>query len=152
MHPASKLSLDSFQLRSHSRFRCNAPDGEGSGLAPLPTVMGEAQEVERRRFSLSSQLSISGSITPELDQPGLLRMEFQSELRQPLPELFKESPGISFQLEAKHKSSRPGELHPQALTDPDLNVSAHPALIVQSALDATRANAQRVVGLLMPSD
>ena len=28
-------------------------------------------------------------------------------------------------------SSRPGESHPQALTDPDLNVSAHPALTVQ---------------------
>jgi hypothetical protein len=30
-----------------------------------------------------------------------------------------------------HRSSRPGESHPQALTDPDMNVSAHPALIVQ---------------------
>jgi len=30
------------------------------------------------------------------------------------------------------KSSSPGEFHPQALTDPDVNVSAHPALIIQS--------------------
>lgn len=30
------------------------------------------------------------------------------------------------------KSSSPREFHPQALTEPDLNVSAHPALIVQS--------------------
>jgi len=29
------------------------------------------------------------------------------------------------------ESSRPGESHPQALTDPDVNVSAHPALTVQ---------------------
>ena len=28
------------------------------------------------------------------------------------------------------QSSRPGESHPQALTDPDMNVSAHPALTV----------------------
>jgi len=27
-------------------------------------------------------------------------------------------------------SSSPGEFHPQALTDPDVNVSAHPALII----------------------
>ena len=30
------------------------------------------------------------------------------------------------------ESSSPKESHPQALTEPDLNVSAHPALIVQS--------------------
>ena len=29
-------------------------------------------------------------------------------------------------------SSSPGELHPQALTEPDVNLSIHPALIVQS--------------------
>src|SRR5215831_7727947 len=44
-------------------------------------------------------------------------------------------------------SSRPGESHPQALTDPDMNVSAHPALIVQSAQDVTTANEQTAVGL-----
>jgi len=31
-----------------------------------------------------------------------------------------------------HKSSSPGEFHPQALTEPDVNLSAHPALIVRS--------------------
>ena len=31
-----------------------------------------------------------------------------------------------------HKSSSPGESRPQALTEPDVNLSAHPALIVQS--------------------
>src|SRR5215469_4399738 len=36
---------------------------------------------------------------------------------------------------------------PQALTDPDMNVSAHPALIVQSAHDATMANEQTAAGL-----
>jgi len=33
-------------------------------------------------------------------------------------------------LESQDESSRPGESHPQALTDPDMNVSAHPALTV----------------------
>jgi len=46
------------------------------------------------------------------------------------------------------KSSSPGESHPQALTDPDLNVSAHPALIVQSPPDAAMANGQIAVGLV----
>ena len=35
------------------------------------------------------------------------------------------------------ESSSPGEFHPQALTDPDVNVSAHPALIIQSLFSAT---------------
>ncbi len=35
------------------------------------------------------------------------------------------------------ESSSPGEFHLQALTDPDVNVSAHPALIIQSLFSAT---------------
>jgi hypothetical protein len=35
------------------------------------------------------------------------------------------------------ESSGPGEFHPQALTDPDVNVSAHPALIIPSLFLAT---------------
>jgi hypothetical protein len=31
-----------------------------------------------------------------------------------------------------YESSSPGESHPQALTEPDVNLSTHPALIVQS--------------------
>src|SRR5450755_3727845 len=42
-----------------------------------------------------------------------------------------------------HRSSRPVESHPQALTDPDVNVSAHPALIVQPPLDSAIASEQR---------
>ena len=71
------------------------------------------------------------------------RKLFQPRLHGP-----QEAPRFGFVLEAQNKSSRPGELHPQALTDPDLNVSAHPALIVQSPLDAAMANAQIAVGLL----
>jgi hypothetical protein len=35
------------------------------------------------------------------------------------------------------ESSSPGEFHPQALTDPDVTVSRHPALIIQLPLPAT---------------
>ena len=40
----------------------------------------------------------------------------------------------------RNQSSRPGEFHPQALTDPDVNVSAHPALTVQPPSCAASAN------------
>src|SRR5918992_322362 len=44
------------------------------------------------------------------------------------------------------ESSRAGESHPHALTDPDMNVAAHPALIVQPPPDAASASAQRAPG------
>src|SRR5262249_29659381 len=41
------------------------------------------------------------------------------------------------------KSSSAGESHPHALTDPDVNLSAHPAPIVQPQAVPPSANAQR---------
>ena len=43
------------------------------------------------------------------------------------------------------ESSGPGELHPQALTDPDVSVSTHPAPTVQPVPDAAIANAQTML-------
>jgi len=34
-------------------------------------------------------------------------------------------------LSLSHEPSSPGEFHPQALTDPDVTVSRHPAPIIQ---------------------
>ena len=96
MHPAAKLDLDCLELRNHPLLRRNAPDGERIGLVASPTVVSKAQEVERLWFSRAALLPISGSIAPELDQPGLLRMEFQAELCQPFLEPLKEPLGIGF--------------------------------------------------------
>ena len=90
MLPAEKLNLDGLQLRNHSLFRRNPPDGEGIGLVASPAVVGEAQEREGLRFPFAPLFPFVGCKTPELDQPGLLRVEFQAELRQPFLELFKE--------------------------------------------------------------
>ena len=103
MLPALKLSLDGFKLRNHSQFRCNTPDGEGLRLVTTPAVVGEAQEREGLRFTIAALLPITGRIAPELDQPGLIRVEFQAELRQPSLELFKEPHGISPLLKAHYK-------------------------------------------------
>ena len=43
---------------------------------------------------------------------------------------------------ADNKSSSPGESHPQALTEPDVNLSAHPALIVQSQVESQSATSR----------
>src|SRR5215472_9428896 len=103
MLPIPKLSLDGLELRNHPQFRSDPPDGERLGLVALPAVVGKAKEVERLRFSLSPPRPVSGRIAPELDQPGLFRVQFQTELRQLLLELFEEPHGIGSLLEAHHK-------------------------------------------------
>src|SRR5664279_3257644 len=76
MHPAAKLDLDGLELRNHPLRRRNTPEGE------------------RLCFSRATPLPIPGSIAPELDQPGLLRMEFQAELCQSFLKLLKKPHGI----------------------------------------------------------
>ena len=68
MHTALKLNLDGFEFRNHSLLRSDPPYGEGSTLVALPTVVGEAQEVEGFWFSLSTQLPVASGEPPELDQ------------------------------------------------------------------------------------
>jgi hypothetical protein len=74
MLPALKLNLDGFKLRNHSLLRSDPPYSEGSALVGLPTVVGEAQEREGLRFSLSSLSPVASGEPPELDQSSLVRM------------------------------------------------------------------------------
>ena len=69
----------------------------------LPTVVSEAQEREGLWLFLSPLLPVSSGEPPELDQSGLVRMYFQTELRQSLPELSQESLSIRSVLKAHHK-------------------------------------------------
>jgi hypothetical protein len=59
----------------------------------------EAQEVERLRLTLTPRRPVPGSEPPELDQPGLVRVQLQPELREPLAKLGPEPPRILFMLE-----------------------------------------------------
>ena len=84
MLPALKLSLNGFELRDHSLLRRDPPDDESS-VGELPTEVGEAQECEGLWFSLSTLLPVSSGKAPEFDQSCLVRIQFQTELGQPLP-------------------------------------------------------------------
>src|SRR4051794_18865309 len=103
MLPAEKLCLDGFQLRNHSLFRRDPPDGEGVGLVTSPAVVGEAQERKGLRFPFAPLFPFVGRIAAELDQPSLFRVKFQTELRQPLPELIQEPDGLSSMLKTQHE-------------------------------------------------
>ena len=60
---------------------------------PLPLVRAdvrEAQEVERLRLTQPPRLPTFGRVASELDQPRLVRVQLQTELREPLAKLGEE--------------------------------------------------------------
>jgi len=65
-------------------------------------------------------LTVLCRMASELDQPRLFRVQLQLELLHTLRQFRPEPFGIVLELESNHESSRPGELHPQALTDSGL--------------------------------
>jgi hypothetical protein len=102
MLPMSKLGLYGFELRNHPLRRRDSPDGECSATPEMPTVVSESQEYKGFWFSLATPFSISEGKPPELDQPRLVRMQFQTELHQPLLKITQESFGVSPVLKAQH--------------------------------------------------
>ena len=78
----------------------------------------------------SCRTSFSGSV--KVHQPRFLQVEFQPEPAQAFGKHFQHSLRILLIVKQQQKSSSPGEFHPQALTEPYVNVSAHTALIAQS--------------------
>src|SRR6476660_3910061 len=101
MLPALKFSLNGFELRSHPLLRCNPPDDEWP-CRELSTEMREAQKREGRGFPLATPLTSSCSKPPELDQSCFVRMQFQTELGQPLSKFFQELLRFCSVLEAHH--------------------------------------------------
>src|SRR5664279_4201122 len=84
---------------------CSQPLRLGDALeheAPLPGLrahMREAKELERLRLAQATRLTIPGGEPPELDQPRLLRRQFQAELREPSAKLREEPVRIVLVLE-----------------------------------------------------
>jgi hypothetical protein len=66
---------------------------------------GEAQEVEGLRLAEPSLLTALRRKASELDQPGLLRMQRQRKLSQPLAHLVQEALGVVLVLHPEMKSS-----------------------------------------------
>jgi len=110
------------------------------------TDMRVTKEIERFRLAIATLGPPFGSKAAKLDQACLLRMQFECKLRQPFSQIGEEALRILAVLKSDDWSGRPGESHPQALTDPGVNVSAHPALIVQPSHGATGASGQRAPG------
>src|SRR5262245_58452613 len=93
--------------------------------------MGETQEGEGFRLALTTPLPIRGGEPPELDQPRLVGVQAQAEFPEAFPQFTQELFGLAAVLKPDEESSSPGELHPQALTEPDVELAPHPALMIQ---------------------
>src|SRR6266511_1816864 len=129
--PASpELGFHLLQLRPHPLLDGDAPEPETPVLG-LPTDVGEAQEVERLRLGQAPPLPVRCREAAELDKPGLIRVQLQVELREPLAKVSQEPLCITEVLEPDHEESRRGESHPPPLAEPCVNLSAYTAPIVQ---------------------
>src|SRR5258708_882088 len=99
MHEPPQCLLDLLQLCPHA-VRPGLPSDLEFARAGLAAYEGEAQEVEGSRPAEPAQLAALCRVASELDQPGLLGMQRQPKLSQPLAHLVQEAPGVVFVLEA----------------------------------------------------
>ena len=105
VHPAAQRLLNLLQLGHHPLVRRLSPDREPA-LRTGSTLMNKSEECKRLRFLLAPPAPVLSRISAELQQPRLLRMEFQPKLCQPLPEFFQEPLGIGLVLESHHQIVR----------------------------------------------
>ena len=131
VHPLAEFLLDRLERGPHAFGDTDAEELEGPS-ASLSTAVSETQKIKRFRFSTTPALAVAGCVAAKLDQPRLVRVQSEAELLHAFRQVLAEPFGIVPVLEAHDESSSPGESHPQALTEPDVSLSAHPALIVQS--------------------
>jgi hypothetical protein len=127
VHPSAQFRFDGFQLGCHTFADCLPQYRELARLVYGSASVRETQKVKGFRLPFPIPLSIFDGKSPELYQARLFRMQFQPELSQPFPQLLQESLRYFPVLEPDDEVSRPGESHPEPLSEPYLNLSAHTA-------------------------
>ena len=84
--PHTALTLDADDRTAHRDTDArDAADGEVS-FPSRPADVRETQKVERLGRAIATLRSAFGRVASELDQPRFLRMQFQAELGEPLPQ------------------------------------------------------------------
>ena len=105
-----------------------------------PWSKGIPKEVKLRIRVMSFTTSVLA-----IDDMRLVWMHFEAARRKTIRKRHLDGISLHFGFAMYQSSSRPGEFHPQALTDPDVSVSTHPALIVQPPRRAAQANGRRAL-------
>ena len=132
MHAFTQLLLDRAEGGTYAFGHRLSMDGEPTLLASLGAHMREAKKVESFGSVLAASFTVFDRIAAKLDQTRFPFVQLQTKLGEPRAEFFQTLRCLAVVLKSDHESSSPGESHPQALTEPDGNLSAHPALIVQT--------------------
>ena len=91
--------LDFPQGRSHA-VASRMPSKQEGSASRAPTDERESQTVEGLRFALPVTLPPFNRVTTELQQPGLVPMQFERELLKPDPHRIPEASRFGFVLEA----------------------------------------------------
>src|SRR5664279_5945342 len=93
-----QLRLDLSELGPHPlRDReATQPEAPGPGL---PAEVREPQEIERLGLTQTPRRPEPGGVRPELDQPGFVRVQRQTEIRQPLAKVGQQPLRVVFVLE-----------------------------------------------------
>src|SRR5229473_913153 len=99
MHPPSQFLLDLPERCPHAIAPCCPFDKELSTAVAF-TDEGKAEKVEGLRFSEPAMSASFRRKAAELDQAGLVRIERQRELLEPLAHIVPEAPGVRLVLEA----------------------------------------------------
>src|SRR6478736_7006921 len=97
MHPPSQFLLDLRELCPHA-ITPGSPFKEEFAPSGLTADVGEPQELEGLRLSEPAPGASVYRMATKLDQAGLLRIERQRELLQPLAHYIPEAPGVSLVL------------------------------------------------------
>src|SRR6202011_52781 len=101
LHALAQFVLDLPQLRTSAVPPTFAADLEPALPGPSADV-GKAKEVERFRFAEPELGTLRRCEAAERDQPGLLRMQRQRKLRQPLAHHVEKASAVGLVLEADH--------------------------------------------------
>jgi hypothetical protein len=142
VHAPAKLSTNLFQLRL-PLFTDRFTQYRKFSLPGRAAYMREAQKVKCLRFALSPFKPTLGRKTTKFNESGFLRMQLQTEPHQALAQFIEKPLGFRSIPESDDEVSSPGESHPQALSEPDVNLSAHPAPIIQPSAQSPSASGRK---------
>ena len=118
------------------------PFGDRFAIKPKASSQGrraivrEAQKVESLRLAHPALAPVHFSEPAKLQEVGLIPVKAGTKPGQPPPNVAEVSLRVPLVLEPDNGSSRPGESHPEALSEPCLNLSAHTAPPMQPACEA----------------
>ena len=116
----------------------------------LRTDVRETQELERLRLPVAAALPVAGGEPPELDQPRLVRMQLQAELREPVAQIGEEPLGVVSVLEARHVVvGEPREDHVPSRVPPPPLVGPQVKHVVQVDVGKQRRDRRPLRGPLL---